>query len=134
MTGRRPAQGDRRHADRVTTPVAADPDSRARTHLANERTFLAWFRTGFTLTALGLVVAQLLERDREAALPLVHILASVAVVTGVVLVVVGSTRYRTGRARIDEVGFRPAGTSVLIATVAAVVFAVFALVFIWTLR
>ncbi|MGI8703686.1 MAG: DUF202 domain-containing protein [Candidatus Limnocylindrales bacterium] len=25
----------------------ADPETRARTHLANERTFLAWFRTAW---------------------------------------------------------------------------------------
>ena len=40
-----------------------DPDSRARTHLANERTYLAWFRTGITLVALGLAAAQFLVPD-----------------------------------------------------------------------
>ena len=38
-----------------------DPDSRARTHLANERTFLAWLRTGLGLIVLGLAAAQFME-------------------------------------------------------------------------
>ena len=41
-----------------------DPDSRARTHLASERTFLAWLRTGLGLNVLGLAAAQFIEADR----------------------------------------------------------------------
>ncbi|HEY8679139.1 MAG TPA: DUF202 domain-containing protein [Candidatus Dormibacteraeota bacterium] len=34
------------------------PDSRIRDHLANDRTLLAWVRTGITLIGLGFVVAR----------------------------------------------------------------------------
>ena len=49
-----------------------DPDTRARTHLANERTFLAWFRTGVTLVALGIAAAELLGREGEPGAVLVR--------------------------------------------------------------
>ena len=41
----------------------ADHDSRARTHLANERTFLAWLRPGLSLVAVGLAAAGFLPVD-----------------------------------------------------------------------
>ena len=81
--------------------MSADPDSRARTHLANERTFLAWFRTGITLVALGLAAAQFLARDVSPGFPLVRGLSTIVILTGAVIVVVGSVRYREGRRRID---------------------------------
>ncbi len=43
--------------------IGVDSDGRAGTHLANERTYLAWFRTGLTTIALGLAAAQLLTRN-----------------------------------------------------------------------
>ena len=43
----------------------ADPDSRARTHLANERTFLAWLRTGLALIVLGIGAAQFVSHERQ---------------------------------------------------------------------
>jgi uncharacterized membrane protein YidH (DUF202 family) len=62
--------------DDLPVVAIADPDSRARTHLANERTFLAWLRTGLALIALGLASAQYLEVEllaRSSAVLLVPI-------------------------------------------------------------
>jgi len=41
-------------------PKGATPNigSRARDHLANERTYLAWHRTGLSVAALGVAVAK----------------------------------------------------------------------------
>lgn len=39
-------------------PTVPDPTTRAREHLANERTLLAWVRTAVTLMALGFGVAR----------------------------------------------------------------------------
>lgn len=36
----------------------SSPQSQVRDHLANDRTFLAWVRTGITLIGLGFVVAR----------------------------------------------------------------------------
>ena len=111
-----------------------DPDSRARTHMANERTFLAWFRTGLVLVAFGLAGAQFLSRDVVADFPLVRALSTVAVGTGIFLVIVGAWRYHVDRIRIDAVAFVPASRSILIATASAVIAGVLAIAFIWFLR
>lgn len=113
--------------------VDADPDSRARTHLANERTFLAWFRTGITLVALGLAAAQFLPRDQGNGLPLVRGLATIMIGTGAFTVVVGAVRYVSGRARIDELAFRPAEHSVTVASAVALVIALLGGIFVWLL-
>ncbi|OGO58489.1 MAG: hypothetical protein A2V85_07775 [Chloroflexi bacterium RBG_16_72_14] len=110
-----------------------DPDSRARTHLANERTFLAWFRTGVTLVALGLAAAALLAQSTGGDPPLDRELAAVSILIGAFLVVVGAYRYVTGRDRIEAAVFRPAGRSILAASAAILVTAVIALLFVWLL-
>lgn len=83
-----------------------------RDRLANERTFLAWLRTGITITALGFVVARfevLLYEvaridDREFNQSEVAILNGlVLVAAGPVLVVTAAWRYlRADRALRDE--------------------------------
>ena len=112
--------------------VSIDGDSRARTHLANERTFLAWFRTGLALIALGLAAGQFLSNS--VADWLVLGLSITMIATGAVLVVVGLNRYRRNRQAIDQAQFQPATTSVDMATAAAVVAAVLAVVFVWVVR
>lgn len=111
--------------------VTVDHDSRARTHLANERTFLAWFRTGITLVALGLAAAQFLARDVSPGFPLVRSLSTVVIATGAVVVVVGMFRYREGRRRIDADAFRPAWRSISILAGAALVVAALGTLFVW---
>jgi putative membrane protein len=111
-----------------------DADSRARTHLANERTFLAWFRTGLTLIALGLAAAQFLSHDVVPGIPVVRIMSSVLAISGVFLVLVGARRYLDGRTHIDEASFRPAHMSILLTTGAAVITGVLAIAFVWLLR
>jgi putative membrane protein len=113
--------------------MEVDPDSRARTHLANERTFLAWFRTGITLVALGLASAQFLSRDVSPGFPLVRSLSTVLIGTGAFVVLVGVNRYREGSRRINEEVFRPAGRSVLISAAAALVVAALGIAFVWLL-
>jgi putative membrane protein len=121
-------------AGRYAGDMAADPDSRARTHLANERTFLAWFRTGITLVALGLAAAQFLARDVTPGFPLVRGLSTIVIATGAVIVVVGMVRYREGRRRIDEEAFEPAARSVTIVAAAALIVAALGIVFVWVLH
>src|SRR3954453_10174003 len=90
------------HGDCVSCePMAVDPDSRARTHLANERTFLAWFRSGITLVALGLAAAQFLGSTGGPGELVVHLLATLVIGTGGLMAVVGLARYRVNRREID---------------------------------
>ena len=99
--------------------MAVDPDSRARTHLANERTFLAWFRTGITLIALGLAAAQFLGAG---------LLAILGVVAGAVMVIVGLVRYRSSVQHIDDGDFQPANMSIIVTGVLGILIAIVAIV------
>ena len=112
----------------------ADPDSRARTYLANERTFLAWFRTGITLVALGLAAAQFLTRDLVADVPLRRGIAIGFVLGGVVMMLTGAGQYFATIRQIDNGMYRPPTVSVGVSTTVAVVVGLVAVVFIFLLR
>jgi putative membrane protein len=61
-----------------------------RDHLANERTFLAWMRTGITVVALGFVAAQSNGISNLVGSRPIHVgNGTVAAVVGVVLVLAG---------------------------------------------
>jgi len=75
-------------------PDDPPPKGKVRTHLANERTFLAWSRTGFTAIALGLAAAQLLDAHLVLGVALDKLLAASLVVFGATIVLVGRWRYR----------------------------------------
>lgn len=70
-----------------------DPDSRARTHLADERTFLAWLRTGLGLIVLGLAATQFIEVDHLLipGLRVVSDFATVLVIGGTAIVLIGGS-------------------------------------------
>ena len=111
-------------------PASPDPDSRARTHLANERTFLAWFRTGVTLIALGLAAAQFLTPDLVPGVPLVHLLSVGIVGGGIAMLFIGRRRYVVSRQHIDAATFRPAETSIDFSVAVFTVVGLVAIVFI----
>ena len=118
----------------TVSPEPPDAESRARTHLANERTFLAWFRTGITLIALGIAAAQFLTFEASGGIPLVEVLATILVVSGIGVALVGAARYLSGRDRIEAMDFRPAYRSILATTAAAIVVGAIAIAFVWLLR
>lgn len=79
---------------------AATADERARPRfpdyrftLANERTYLAYVRTALALVAAGLAVAQFIRQPQLKALSLG--LSVVLTVLGLVVAVLGFTRWRT---------------------------------------
>lgn len=51
---------------RFKTPIYKNTGSVARDHLASERTFLAWLRTGLGLIALGTAIERFSRIDLEA--------------------------------------------------------------------
>jgi putative membrane protein len=114
--------------------MAADPDSRARTHLANERTFLAWFRTGITLVALGLAAAQFLGSPGGAARDVVRLLSTLVIGTGGLMAIAGAMRYFRGRREIDATRFQPASTSIAVTAGLALLTAAVAIGFVWLLH
>jgi putative membrane protein len=113
----------------------ADPDSRARTHLANERTFLAWLRTGLGLIVLGLAAAQFIEIDR-GLIPgwrAVTDFSAVLIVSGGAIALVGAVRYFRGRDEIEAARFRPAGRGIVAAAALAILIAVLSLLLVYLL-
>jgi putative membrane protein len=118
---------DRANEDQVT---ARDPESRARTHLANERTFLAWLRTGLSLIALGLAADQFLADHPVRYLPLTASLSALLVVGGVLLTLIGTGQYLRGRDRIEAGTYRPDVWAIIFSTVLAVAFGILAIGFV----
>jgi len=113
----------------------ADFGSRARSHLANERTFLAWLRTGLALIVVGIGAAQFLNLDRNLipGLRTVSDFAAVLIVFGMLTVIIGRARYMQSRAQIDAAQFHPAGRSITVAAVLFVAIGVMSLVLVYLL-
>ena len=71
---------------------SADPASRARDHMANERTYLAWLRTAVNVMIVGLAVARFGSGGRPGALALSA--GALLVATGAAGLGYGTMRYR----------------------------------------
>jgi putative membrane protein len=99
--------------------LAVDRDSRTRTHLANERTFLAWLRTGLSLMAVGLAAAGFLPVDLVPGFPYVRSFATLLVLSGTVMVPYGASRYMRAQQQIETGSYDSAGTAIM--TIAAIV-------------
>src|SRR5712692_6169615 len=111
-------------------PVAENPSS-ARDHLANERTFLAWLRTGVAVVVFGFAIGRFaiaiqefmkVEGHPQSAARMSVSFGLVAIVTGVVLVFAGLKRYRRTRAQLEVGKFEPAGFLIDVVAILTVVF------------
>ncbi len=92
----------------------------ARDHLANERTFLAWVRTGVAVVVFGFAIGRFAIAIRQwmAIQGPGHVVATsgvsvwfgtAAILGGVLVCVAGLVRYRRTREQIDAGNFQPAG-------------------------
>ncbi len=104
--------------------------NRARDHLANERTFLAWVRTGAAIVVFGFAIGRFSIAMRQLTALQGHVvrtaalsvwMGSGAIVAGVVMVVAGLVRYRKTREQLDAGTFEPAGFVVDLVAVLMVV-------------
>ena len=103
-----------------TYKILENNGSAARDHLANERTYLAWLRTGFTIAALGLVLARLQPNTSEFT----KVLAKLLVLLGLLFVILGLIRYAQVSVLLDDEKFPASGllmTIVSILTIASFV-------------
>jgi putative membrane protein len=105
--------------------------NRARDHLANERTFLAWVRTsvaivvfGFAIGRFAIAMRQLTEfQGRGSRITGFSVwMGMSAILAGVVMVGAGLMRYRKTRAQLDAGKFEPAGFIVDLVTILTVLF------------
>jgi putative membrane protein len=92
--------------------------NRARDHLANERTFLAWVRTGIATVIFGFAIGRFsialrefmhLEGRPSGTSGVTAWFGVISIVGGVLLILAGLARYRKTRMQLDTDTFEPAG-------------------------
>lgn len=105
--------------------------NRARDHLANERTFLAWVRTSVAIVVFGFAIGRFAIAMRQLTAFQGHVsrttglsvwMGMIAILAGVVMMIAGLTRYRKTRAQLDEGKFEPAGFVVDLVAILTVLF------------
>jgi putative membrane protein len=96
--------------------IQPSPSTRARDHLANERTYLAWIRTAAAIMALGIAVASFAS-DVSASSAAA---GGVRVATGAAGVILGTRRYRQVTRELESDTF-VTGTRGRVAVVASIV-------------
>lgn len=105
--------------------------NRARDHLANERTFLAWVRTGAAIVVFGFAIGRFSIALRQLTALQGHQvhrsglsvwMGATSIILGVLLVIGGLFRYRKTRERLDQGRFEPAGFVLDLVTVLTVLF------------
>ena len=105
--------------------------NRARDHLANERTFLAWVRTSVAIVVFGFAIGRFAIALRQLTEFQGHVLKTtglsvwmgmISILAGVAMVVAGLMRYRKTRAQLDEGKFEPAGFLVDLVTILTALF------------
>jgi putative membrane protein len=112
-------------------PSTSSNSNLARDHLANERTFLAWIRTGIAIVVFGfalgrfaIAIRQWMELEGHGHVVPTSGLSvwfgTAAIVAGVMVCLAGLIRYRRTRDQINSGNFRPVGFIIdLIAIVTA---------------
>jgi putative membrane protein len=107
--------------------------SRARDHLANERTFLAWVRTGAAIVVFGFAIGRFSIAMRQLTALSGHPVRTVgfsvwmgasSIIAGVVLVLAGLVRYRKTKVQLDTGRFEPAGFVLDLITILTVLFGI----------
>ncbi len=102
----------------VAENVRGANSDRASDHLANERTFLAWVRTGVSIVVFGfaigrfaIAIRQLMQiQGRTSTTGGISVwFGTAAIIGGVVLTLAGLVRYRRTRAQLESGNFKPAG-------------------------
>jgi putative membrane protein len=108
-----------------------EDSNRARDHLANERTFLAWVRTSVAIVVFGFAIGRFAIAMRQLTAfqgvaskttGLSVWMGMSSILAGVVMVVAGLVRYRKTRAQLDEGKFEPAAFVVDLVTIVTALF------------
>ena len=108
-----------------------EDSNRARDHLANERTFLAWVRTSVAIVVFGFAIGRFAIALRQLTAFQGHVpkttglavwMGMSAILAGVVMMVAGLLRYRKTRTQLDEGKFEPAGFVVDLVAILTVLF------------
>jgi len=113
-------------------------------HAANERTFLAWIRTGLTIMALGFVIERLdlflatLRAGRDGAQPIdgpaIHGLSVALVSLAIILIVAAGYRFVDINRAIDDQAAHPFKATLMPLGMALVLVAVGVLLLLYLLH
>ncbi len=77
-----------------------------RTHLANERTFAAWVRTGISISMVGLVIARFLATQHSGLTRYFILLGDAYVVTGISILAFSAYNFFQTQQQIEAGQFR----------------------------
>jgi putative membrane protein len=113
-------------------PTGSNPNL-ARDHLANERTFLAWVRTGVAIVVFGFAIGRFSIAIRQwmqmegngHVIPTSGVsvwFGTTAIIAGVLVCVAGLVRYRQTREQIDSGNFQPAGFIIYVVGIVTALF------------
>lgn len=91
-------------------------DATRRTRLANERTYLAWWRTGLAAFAVSLGAGRLVPAIAGGPQPLYSVLGVLFAVLGILLIAYGRRRGREVDEAISQGGYRRADERLLTVT------------------
>jgi len=103
-----------------------------RTRLANERTFLAWWRTGLAAVAAGFAFGRLLPDAIEGTIKWPYVVLGVMLAgAGIAATVYGTVRFQAVEQAIARgESFSSSASALLVLAVAGIVAGVFAVVFV----
>src|SRR5580692_8444711 len=99
-------------------PQNSTNSNAARDHLANERTFLAWLRTGIAIVVFGFAIGRfaiairqwLAMQGKPSSTSGISVwFGTIAILAGTALCVAGLLRYRETRNQLEAGKFQPAG-------------------------
>jgi putative membrane protein len=106
------------HPNHSDLPAVSAEKNRASDHLANERTFLAWVRTGVAIVVFGFAIGRFAIAIRQLEQIQGHEsrteglsvwFGTIAIIGGVILTIAGWVRYRKTRVLLDSGRFESAG-------------------------
>lgn len=95
------------HAEKQSESDPRPDLAYSRTHLANQRTYAAWLRTGLSMAAAGLVLGRLAPREALER-PTALTLGGLFVLLGACMILFGAWNFRRVAARLDRAGTPPA--------------------------
>lgn len=111
-----------------------DPDSRARSLLANERTFLAWVRTGLSMLTIGLAAAQFIGRDEVDQTPIVTIFSLFLAGSGLLLTLTAGVQFIRARDQINSGSYQSGTTAIGLTMAVSIIAALIGIAIILFLR
>ena len=97
--------------DRKRTIPPVVEDASRRTRLANERTYLAWYRTGLTALAVGIGIGRVIPEVTDSSSRAYELVGAGYGALGIALFVAGLVRSRNVEAALNHGEYSPLSTS-----------------------